>query len=143
MSDISDKRNVELFCGYVALMNCKRTVYFSMCNNYMECDLPLDGSGNRETVNAINNILNCYSYLYIILREERGGYIINSGFFYYNRNIVKLNSGQVKTVMDKIFRFEINDKDRFIDSPCSIHAFATIEQDVMNDDNVLDKECLQ
>lgn len=144
ISENLKNRNVETFCNYIAYMDCKRVVFGYGGIARDEFSKVFYGRGDNETVKWIKECgaLNYYLFLYgfIILRELRGENIINSGFFAYKKNIVKLNGVQVKRIMENVFQFEITENDRFIDSPCSISKYNTIEQDVNNDDDIPDDE---
>lgn len=144
ISENLKNRNVETFCNYIAYLDSKRVVFYYGGLAGAELFEIFWGRVDNETVKRIKEggILNYYLFLYgfIILRESRGENIINSGFFAYKKNIVKLNGVQVKRIMENVFEFEITENDRFIDSPCSIPKYNTIEQDVNNDGDISDDE---
>ena len=147
ISENLKNRNVETLCNYIANLDSERVVFEYGGFVMDEFSQVFYGRGENEIVKrskegvvfGVINYLLCL-YGFIILRELRGENIINSGFFAYKGNIVKLNGVQVKRIMENVFEFEITENDRFIDSPCSIPKYNTIEQDVNNDDDISDDE---
>lgn len=144
ISENLKNRNVETFCNYIAYLDSKRVVFWYSGFSTDEFSDVFYGRGDNKTAKRIKEggYLGYLLWLYgfIILRELRGENIINSGFFAYKGNIVKLNGVQVKRIMENVFEFEITENNRFIDSPCSIPKYNTIEQDVNNDDDISDDE---
>ena len=154
ISENLKNRNVETFCNYIAYLDSERVVFGYSGFSRDEFSQEFYGRVDNKSVKWIKEygvlghlfkeggILGylLWFYGFIILRELRGENIINSGFFAYKGNIVKLNGVQVKRIMENVFEFEITENDRFIDSPCSIPKYNTIEQDVNNDDDISDDE---
>ena len=143
-TDINANRNVDLMCHYIAYMDCKRRVIMEGGIGKMTVDIPYIGRGDKATVESIKTIIAplLHFYGFIMMMESRKDFIVISGFMAYKGNVVRLDENQVEKVMNNVFGMETEENDKFIKSPCSISDFSTIKEDVLQDEDIIEKELL-
>lgn len=143
-ADINANRNVDLMCHYIAYMDCKRRVIMEGGIGKMAFDIPYTGRGDKATVESIKTMIAplLHFYGFIMLMESRKDFIVISGFMAYKGNIVRLDENQVEKVMNHVFEMETEENDKFIKSPCSISDFSTIKEDVLQDEDIIERELL-
>lgn len=143
-ADINANRNVDLMCHYIAYMDCVRRVIMKGGIGEWMLDIPYIRRGDKDTVENIKTMIKplFHFYGFIMLMESRKDFTVISGFMAYKGNIVRLDENQVEKVMNNVFGMETEENDKFIKSPCSISDFSTIKEDVLQDEDIIEKELL-